>query len=310
MNKKELINDYKDFIYNCKTERECVDYTIKALEKAGYKDISKTKDISKCFVSKMGKAIAAFNIKEPLENGMNILCAHIDSPRLDVKQNPLFIDGKINFLNTHYYGGIKKYQWVTTPLALHGVICKKDGTKVDVVCGEEEDDPVFCISDLLPHLAQDQMQKKAYEFINGEELDLMIGLSPVSEDDEKDSEPKEYILDILKEKYDIEEEDFQSAELEIVPAGKARDLGFDRSMILGYGQDDRSCAYSSLKGFLDAQSPKRNICLLLVDKEEIGSVGATGLDSNLFENMVADLLYVSNASYSDTFLNHGLNKKH
>ena len=302
MNK--LIDNYKNFISTCKTERECVNYSISQLENAGFHSLQNNEDISKCYVSKMGKAIGAFYIKEPLEYGINILCAHIDSPRLDVKQNPLFLDGKLNFLNTHYYGGIKKYQWVTTPLAIHGVVCKKDGTKIEVVCGEDESDPVFCISDLLPHLAQDQMQKKAFEFINGEELDLIIGLDT---DDEKEKskekeDSKKAILKVIKDKYSFDENDFQSAELEIVPAGKARDLGFDRKMILGYGQDDRSCTYASLTAFIDQVNEgklSKNACVLLVDKEEIGSVGATGLDSNLFENMVSDLMYATNKSYSD-----------
>ena len=239
-----------------------------------------------------------------MEEGMNILGAHIDSPRLDVKQNPLYEEGGFAYLDTHYYGGVKKYQWVTIPLALHGVIVKKDGTTVELSVGEDDGDPVFFISDLLIHLAQEQMEKKASKVIEGEALDLIIGNKPLLLDkkgdkkDAKDSEEKaaakdavkKGILAILKEKYDIEEEDFISAELEIVPAGKAREAGFDRSMIFAYGQDDRVCAFSSLKAMLEVEESKRTACCLLVDKEEIGSVGATGMESRFFENMVAEVL--------------------
>ena len=242
--------------------------------------------------------------EKPMEEGMNILGAHIDSPRLDVKQNPLYEEGGFAYLDTHYYGGVKKYQWVTIPLALHGVIVKKDGTTVELSVGEDDGDPVFFISDLLIHLAQEQMEKKASKVIEGEALDLIIGNKPLLLDkkgdkkDAKDSEEKaaakdavkKGILAILKEKYDIEEEDFISAELEIVPAGKAREAGFDRSMILAYGQDDRVCAFSSLKAMLEVEESKRTACCLLVDKEEIGSVGATGMESRFFENMVAEVL--------------------
>ena len=218
---------------------------------------------------------------------MNILCAHIDSPRLDIKQNPLYEDTDLAYLDTHYYGGVKKYQWVALPMAMHGVIVKKDGTVVNVTVGEDEDDPVLYITDLLIHLAGQQMAKKASEAVEGEKLDILIGSQPLKDlpDDEKKEAVKENILRILNEKYGVEEEDFLSAELEIVPAGKARDCGLDRSMIAGYGQDDRVCAYTSLLALLEMEAPKRTSCCLLVDKEEIGSVGATGMQSHFFENM-------------------------
>lgn len=287
--KEELIKDYIDFISTCKTERECASFVERKLFDNGFADVSTlTSANNKLMINKMGKAIGAFYIKKPLSNGFNILCAHIDSPRLDIKQNPVMADGQINFLNTHYYGGIRKYQWVTTPLAIHGVVCTTEGKTIEVVCGEDENDPVFCISDLLPHLAQDLADKPAREFITGEELDVIIG----SDASEKSEDVKKHIIDLIKEKYGFEEKDFESAELEVVPAGRARYLGFDKSMILGYGQDDRSCAYTSLEAFLTVVSDNinKNICLLLVDKEEIGSCGATGLDSNIFENMVADVV--------------------
>ena len=240
---------------------------------------------------------------------MNILGAHIDSPRLDAKQNPLYEKDNITYLNTHYYGGIKKYQWTTLPLAIHGLVCKKDGSVVNVVIGEDKTDPVFCISDILPHLAQEQVQKKASEFITGEDLDLIMGSSvPVKKDASKDEKKdakeksKKLILELLKEKYGIEENDFNSAELEIVPAGLSRDLGLDRSMILGYGQDDRSCAFTSLAALLDSQAEERTNCCLCVDKEEIGSVGATGMASNLFENFVAEIIARTEDSYSELTL--------
>lgn len=241
-----------------------------------------------------------FNIgTENIENGMNILGAHIDSPRLDCKQNPLIEKDFMVYLNTHYYGGIKKYQWVTIPLALHGVICKKDGTTVNVNIGEANDDPVFCISDILPHLAQDQMKEKASDVIKGEDLDVIFGSSiPTKKSDAKqetktdDANPKgkKLILSLLKDKYNIEEKDFESAELEIVPAGNARDLGLDRSLILAYGQDDRSCAFASFKAMLEVEKVNKTTCCICVDKEEIGSVGATGMASHVFENAVAEII--------------------
>lgn len=304
--------EYMQFLDEGKTERECVDTIVNTIEKQGYQELSsviknrgKLKKGDKVYAVCMNKAIVMFRIGEkPMEEGMNILGAHIDSPRLDVKQNPLYEEGGFAYLDTHYYGGVKKYQWVTIPLALHGVIVKKDGTTVELSVGEDDGDPVFFISDLLIHLAQEQMEKKASKVIEGEALDLIIGNKPLLLDkkgdkkDAKDSEEKaaakdavkKGILAILKEKYDIEEEDFISAELEIVPAGKAREAGFDRSMILAYGQDDRVCAFSSLKAMLEVEESKRTACCLLVDKEEIGSVGATGMESRFFENMVAEML--------------------
>ena len=304
--------EYMQFLDEGKTERECVDTIVNTIEKQGYQELSsviknkgKLKKGDKVYAVCMNKAIVMFRIGEkPMEEGMNILGAHIDSPRLDVKQNPLYEEGGFAYLDTHYYGGVKKYQWVTIPLALHGVIVKKDGTTVELSVGEDDGDPVFFISDLLIHLAQEQMEKKASKVIEGEALDLIIGNKPLLLDkkgdkkDAKDSEEKaaakdavkKGILAILKEKYDIEEEDFISAELEIVPAGKAREAGFDRSMILAYGQDDRVCAFSSLKAMLEVEESKRTACCLLVDKEEIGSVGATGMESRFFENMVAEVL--------------------
>lgn len=304
--------EYMQFLDEGKTERECVDTIVNTIEKQGYQELSsviknkgKLKKGDKVYAVCMNKAIVMFRIGEkPMEEGMNILGAHIDSPRLDVKQNPLYEEGGFAYLDTHYYGGVKKYQWVTIPLALHGVIVKKDGTTVELSVGEDDGDPVFFISDLLIHLAQEQMEKKASKVIEGEALDLIIGNKPLLLDkkgdkkDVKNSEEKaaakdavkKGILAILKEKYDIEEEDFISAELEIVPAGKAREAGFDRSMILAYGQDDRVCAFSSLKAMLEVEESKRTACCLLVDKEEIGSVGATGMESRFFENMVAEVL--------------------
>lgn len=304
--------EYMQFLDEGKTERECVDTIVNTIEKQGYQELSsviknkgKLKKGDKVYAVCMNKAIVMFRIGEkPMEEGMNILGAHIDSPRLDVKQNPLYEEGGFAYLDTHYYGGVKKYQWVTIPLALHGVIVKKDGTTVELSVGEDDGDPVFFISDLLIHLAQEQMEKKASKVIEGEALDLIIGNKPLLLDkkgdkkDAKDSEEKaaakdavkKGILAILKEKYDIEEEDFISAELEIVPAGKAREAGFDRSMILAYGQDDRVCAFSSLKAMIEVEESKRTACCLLVDKEEIGSVGATGMESRFFENTVAEVL--------------------
>ena len=293
---------YIDFLSKCKTERECVKEIIRQAENAGYINIEtaikENKKLScgdKVYSVCMKKAVALFRIgKTPIEQGMNILGAHIDSPRLDIKQNPLFEDGELAFLDTHYYGGIKKYQWVTGPMALHGVVAKKDGSVEEISIGEKESDPVFVITDLLVHLAANQMSKKASEVIEGEKLDLLIGNSPLDKAEGLDEEEKETIkanvLHILKENYGIEEEDFASAELEIVPAGKARDCGFDRSMILSYGQDDRVCAFTSLFAMLDVENAKRTGCCLLVDKEEIGSVGATGMHSRFFENTVAELV--------------------
>lgn len=294
-----LIEEYKKFLENGKTERECVSLIIHLAEKNGYKDIQKTdflKPGEKVYVCKRNKSIALFEIGTgSIENGMNILGAHIDSPRLDVKQNPLYEKDFIVYLNTHYYGGIKKYQWVTLPLALHGVVCLKDGSTVKVSIGEKSDEPVFCISDILPHLAQKQMKETAADFIDGESLDLICG-SEIPSAQNEDSESKEkdkakkFVLDILNEKYGIEEKDFNSAELEVVPAGAPRDLGFDRSLILAYGQDDRSCAYTSARAMVDSNASSRTNCCICVDKEEIGSYGATGMGSHFMENAVAEVV--------------------
>lgn len=301
--KDTLIKEYKSFLDKGKTERECVCQIIEKARNAGYKDINEYSQLKvgdKVYITKMNKAIMLFNIgTENIENGMNILGAHIDSPRLDCKQNPLIEKDFMVYLNTHYYGGIKKYQWVTIPLALHGVICKKDGTTVNVNIGEASDDPVFCISDILPHLAQDQMKEKASDVIKGEDLDVIFGSSiPTKKSDTKqeaktdDASPKgkKLILSLLKDKYNIEEKDFESAELEIVPAGNARDLGLDRSLILAYGQDDRSCAFASFKAMLEVEKVNKTTCCICVDKEEIGSVGATGMASHVFENAVAEII--------------------
>lgn len=288
----ELIKRYKNFLDNGKTERECVNQMIKIASENGYFSIEtfdSLKPGDKVFVQKMNKAVAFFEIgSEKIENGFNILGAHIDSPRLDAKQKPLYEKDFIAYLNTHYYGGIKKYQWAAIPLALHGVIVKKDGTTVIVNIGEEEDDPVFFISDLLIHLASEQMEKKANKVIEGEALDVIVGNKPL-----KGAEKDKFtagILEILKEQYGVEEADFISAEIEVVPAGKAREAGFDRSMTLAYGQDDRVCAFTSLDAMLSIKVPERTACCLLVDKEEIGSVGATGMQSKFFENMTAEVM--------------------
>ena len=299
---KELdqINDrYKVCLDEGKTERECIRLTVKEIEKQGYRNLNDIKGSlktgDKVYAVCMGKSIAMFRIgKEPLENGMNILGAHIDSPRIDVKQNPLYENEELAYLDTHYYGGIKKYQWVTLPLALHGVIVKTDGTVQEVSIGEKEEDPVFVVTDLLIHLAGKQMEKKASVVIEGEKLDLLIGSRPLEKEERLDESEKEVVkanvMRILTDYYDMEEEDFLSAELEIVPAGKARDCGIDRSMILAYGQDDRVCAFTSLFAMLDVEEAVRTSCCILVDKEEIGSVGATGMHSRFFENVVAELV--------------------
>ena len=292
--------DYRGFLSDCKTERECTAYFADKAKKAGYISLEEIIDANrrlkagdKVYAVNKDKGIALFVIgSEDMEQGMNILGAHIDSPRLDLKQNPLYEDTDMVLLDTHYYGGIKKYQWVTLPLALHGVIAKKDGTVIPVNIGEKPEDPVFGVSDLLIHLAADQMEKKASKVIEGEDMDVLVGSLPLY--DEKDEEKKELVkknvLRILQEQYDIEEEDFLSAEIEVVPAGAARDYGFDRSMIMGYGHDDRVCAYPSFMAMLAVEAPKRTLACLLVDKEEIGSVGATGMQSRFFENTVAELV--------------------
>ncbi len=297
----DLSDAYMAFLSKCKTERECVREAVSMAKKAGYKDldeiIAKDKRLKpgdKVYAVTMGKTIALFNLgMEPFENGLNILGAHVDSPRLDVKQSPLYEDTGLAYLNTHYYGGIKKYQYVTIPLAIHGVVAKKDGTVVEVVIGEDEKEPVFTITDILIHLASEQMEKKGNKVIEGENLDLLVGSIPQKP---KEKNPvKNNILSILKNKYGIDEDDLLSAELEAVPAGKARSLGFDESMVLSYGQDDRVCAYTSLAAFLSTEKVSRTAVCLLVDKEEIGSVGATGMKSRFFENSLAEVMNAAGA---------------
>ena len=312
---ESVAKKYRHFLNVGKTERECITQIVKEAEEAGYVSLEEKvkkgealKAGDKVYQVGMKKIIALYHIgADYLAEGMNILCAHIDSPRLDIKQNPLYEDTDLAYLDTHYYGGVKKYQWVALPMAMHGVIAKKDGTVVNVTIGEDEDDPVVYITDLLIHLAGQQMAKKASEAVEGEKLDILIGSQPLKDlpDDKKKEAVKENVLRILNEKYGVEEEDFLSAELEIVPAGKARDCGLDRSMIAGYGQDDRVCAYTSLLALLEMEAPKRTSCCLLVDKEEIGSVGATGMQSRFFENSVAEVLDAL-GQYSDLRLRKAL----
>lgn len=297
---ERLCGDYRAFISQNKTERECVKASVALAEAAGYIDLATVqakgdalKAGDKVYAVSHNKTLMLVNLgTAPMEQGLNILGAHIDSPRLDLKQNPLYEAGDMAYLDTHYYGGVKAYHWVATPLALHGVVCKKDGTTVEVCVGEDPADPVFCVSDLLIHLAGDQMKKPAAEAVDHENLDVIVGGKPVSiEGDEEQKEPvKQLLLNILADTYGIDEEDFLSAEIEVVPAGAARDMGFDRSMILGYGQDDRVCAYTSLAAQLAVPQVTRTAVTLLVDKEEIGSVGASGMTSRFFENTVAEIM--------------------
>lgn len=315
---------YKSFLNECKTEREVVDFAVRKAEEAGYVElqqaIAEKKELKagdKIYCVWMNKSIVLFTIgKRLMEEGLNILGAHIDSPRLDVKQNPLYEKEGVAYLDTHYYGGIKKYQYVARPLALHGVAVKKNGETVEFRVGEDQDDPVFFVSDLLIHLASEQMKKSGAKVIEGEDLDLVIGSRPIiiTADTEKGSKGKkapkkdavkDAVLEILKRDYDIDEADFESAELEIVPAGKARDAGFDRSMILSYGQDDRVCAYPSLMAQLAVSDPDRTSVCLLVDKEEIGSVGATGMRSHFFENALAEVMNLA-GQYSELALRRTL----
>lgn len=307
--------EYRQFISDCKTERECADYFVNKAKAAGFVDIndiiaasSKLKPGDKVYALNKGKELALFVIgTSGLDKGMNILGAHIDSPRMDLKQNPLYEDSDLALLDTHYYGGVKKYQWVTIPLALHGVLVKADGKTITVSIGEDPKDPVFCITDLLIHLAADQLDKKGAKVIEGEDLNVLVGGLPLFNKAKKEEKEavKKNILKLLKDKYDIEEEDFISAEIEVVPAGAARDLGFDRSMILGYGHDDRVCAYPSFEAILKAKKPKKTAVCLLVDKEEIGSVGATGMQSRFFENIVAEV-YNALGGYSELNLRRAL----
>ena len=318
-----LSQEYMEFLNNGKTERECIDQIVNLIEEKGYRELEavmesgdKLQAGDRVYSVWMNKSIVLFQIgTDKMADGINILGAHIDSPRLDIKQNPLYEEGGFAYLDTHYYGGVKKYQWVTIPLAIHGVVVKKDGTIVEVSVGEKDEDPVFFVSDLLIHLAQEQLEKKANKVIEGEALDIIVGNRPLviekkeadgkneekGEKDEKAAEKdavKKGILDILQKSYGIEEEDFISAELEVVPAGRAREAGFDRSMILAYGQDDRVCAFTSLKAMLEIGQTARTACCILVDKEEIGSVGATGMQSRFFENAVAEVMNLT-GEYSE-----------
>ncbi|GAB4033366.1 MAG: aminopeptidase [Elusimicrobiota bacterium] len=310
----EFCAGYSVFLGKAKTEREFHDDAVAALMEKGFQEASyyekaglKLKSGDKIYYSAYGKTLIAFVIgKKPITEGMHIVGAHIDSPRIDIKQNPLYENSEMAYLDTHYYGGIKKYQWLTIPLALHGVIIKKNGAKVNVCIGENETDPVLCLTDLLPHLAQDQMKKTLAEGIEGENLDVLIGSIPLNSKDKKEK-VKANMLKILADKYKISEEDFLSAELEIVPAAKPRDLGLDRSMILGYGHDDRVCAYTGLKAMLDMKDiPQYTSCLILADKEEIGSYGATGMGSNFFENVCAETVNLCMENYSELSLKRAL----
>ncbi|HIR26820.1 MAG TPA: aminopeptidase [Candidatus Choladousia intestinigallinarum] len=318
-----LCQDYKKYLDQGKTERECVDETVRLAREKGYVSLQEMQASGKKLMPGdkvynicMNKMIALFMVgQEPWKEGMRILGAHIDSPRLDIKQNPLYEDTELAYLDTHYYGGIKKYQWVTIPLALHGVVVKKDGTRVNLCIGEKEEDPVVFVSDLLIHLAGEQMEKKARLVIEGENLDVLVGSRPLAQEPGEDEEAKvqdkekvkQQILNLLKNQYNIEEEDFLSAEIEVVPADKARDCGLDRSMIMAYGQDDRVCAYTSLAAMLETETQKYTCCCLLVDKEEIGSVGATGMQSRFFENTVAELMECA-GEYSELDLRRCLSR--
>lgn len=286
--------DYIDFMTLSKTERETVDNSIEIAEKAGFKDLNTVSELKagdKVYFNNRGKSLFLFVVgKEDLAKGLNILGAHVDSPRLDLKQHPLYEDSGLVLLDTHYYGGIKKYQWVAQPLALHGVVCKKDGSLVKVVIGESEDDPVVGVSDLLIHLAADQMKKTGSNVVEGEDLNVLFGSIPATTEEDEKELVKKNILNLLKEKYDIEEDDFISAEIEVVPAGKARDYGFDRSMVMAYGQDDNVCAYTSLRAIVEEENPERTSCCILSDKEEVGSQGNTGMHSSAFENTLAELM--------------------
>ena len=289
----DLINSYKTFLDNGKTERECVTTALAMAQAKGFRPIGDYKELKagdRVYVTNHEKSVALFVIgQEDIRKGINFVTSHIDSPRLDLKMKPVYEKDGVVYLNTHYYGGIKKYQWVTMPLAIHGVIFRKDGSRVDVIAGEKEDESSFCISDILPHMAQEQMKKSASDFIEGEDLDLVVGLDPKGKDGK--DEGKAAILSIIEKEWGIKEDDFLSAELEVVPAGRARSLGFDSSLVMAYGQDDRVCAYTSLQAILDLEGmPKRTACTLLVDKEEIGSTGMSGMDSQLLSNLVAEVL--------------------
>ena len=310
---EETSKNYRHFLDNGKTERECVAQAVAAAQKQGYVDLQdairagkQLQPGDKVYVNVMGKAVMLFLLgRQPLEQGVNIVGAQIDSPRIDVKQNPFYEDTDIAYADTHYYGGIKKYQWVARALALHGVVAKKDGTLVNVVIGESDEDPVVGISDLLIHLAGDQMGKKASEVVGGEDLDIILCGKPLAGEEK---EPvKAQLLKLLKDQYGLDEEDMLSAEIEAVPAGKTRDFGLDRSMLLGYGHDDRVCAYASMEAILSlTETPEYTCCCLLADKEEIGSVGATGMRAHYFENAMAELLALTTEHYSDLALRRAL----
>ncbi len=300
-------DEYKEFISYGKTERLCVAKSIELAEKKGFVNLKSKNHLvtgDKVYAVNKNKNIALFVIgKEPLEKGLRVLGAHIDSPRLDIKQNPLYEKNDFALMDTHYYGGIKKYQWVTIPLAIYGVVCKKDKTTISVAIGDDENDPIVGISDLLVHLSADQMQKNAAKVIEGEDLDITVGSIPLKEEDKVSV--KANVLKLIKEKYNFDEEDFLSAELEVVPAGKARDYGLDRSMVAGYGHDDRVCAYTSLRAVLDAPVCNYTTCAVLVDKEEVGSIGATGAQSKWFENTIAELIALS-TDYCELKVRHAL----
>ncbi len=316
----DITEQYRQFISQGKTERECAGLTVEMAKAAGYRSLEEIKQSGdklqpgdKVYAAHKKKLVILYEIgTKPMEEGMNILGAHIDSPRLDLKQNPLYEDGEMTLLDTHYYGGIKKYQWAAIPLALHGVVAKKDGALVTLSIGEKADDPVLGISDLLIHLSGEQLQKKASVVVEGENLNIIVGSRPLkTEEDEKEKKEafRKAILELLEKDYGIEEEDFLSAELEAVPAGAARDFGLDRSMIMGYGQDDRICAFTSLKAQLEAEHPVYTAVCLLTDKEEIGSMGATGMQSRYFENVTAEVMALA-GQYSELALRRCLQNSH
>ena len=291
---------YKLFLDNCKTEREAVKYSVAMAKRRGYTEYRLGDDIAvggKYYYNNRGKQLVVFRVgEEPLENGAYIMAAHIDSPRLDLKQNPLYEDSGLGLFKTHYYGGIKKYQWTAVPLALHGIVMKSDGTSVDICIGEDEDEPIFYVSDLLPHLAKDQMSKSLAEGITGEGLNIIVGSEPYREE-ETDGAIKLNLLRILNEKYGMCEEDFLSAELTAVPAMHARDIGLDRSLIAGYGHDDRVCAYSELTALLDSNDTAKTVFAVLADKEETGSDGVSGMQSELFADILAEVCEARGANY-------------
>ena len=302
----DFCEDYKSFMDKGKTERECVDEIIKGAKANGFISLDEVMEKGtvnpgdKIYAENKGKAVVLFTVgTERIEKGMRIVGSHLDAPRLDLKAFPLYEDGGLALLKTHYYGGIKKYQWVSIPLALHGIMIKKNGEKISIVIGEDDNDPVFYISDLLPHLAKDQMIKKMDEGITGEGLNVIIGNIPYKSDDIEEK-VKLNILRLLNEKYGIEEEDFTVAEIEIVPAGKSRDVGLDRSMIAAHGHDDRVCSFAAYKAVLEIENPKNTVVGLFVDKEEVGSMGNTGMESLFFDNAVAELLNLQGrTSYID-----------